>query len=268
VSVAKLFAALSVMVGLYVLFWRIAVPPPWRALSFDPAFLAAHVRVSWIVLLRTLVGQTHQTAALPAVLLGAFAIFTIAARPWNAVVWLVGFVAVSAHLAATGLSEARAGYWQLVLAAYAHRYYPESSFVLVIFLAAAWHFAEGSDRPWAKASFAPRVRPFAAVGACVALLAVMNASQRNWTHLAREYGDKRELVSYRRHVERAIREMKRDRIPLVFVDGYVPRLVDAFHGWSARHSVMLKAMGVDAEFKPPGPGVYRFTTIGSVMRSR
>jgi hypothetical protein len=259
---------------------RALVESLWRRHSTDVEFLFTHARLSWLMLVRSAGGHAYESGWVGASLLAAMILVTVTRARSSALSWVLGLGAVTLQLVATGFSEVRSRGWGEILAVYSHRYYTEAFFVLVVFAALAAREARRGGRPGRRAppSWSALARGGSARRAALPALVALAppllvgahtlTSAHTWLRVTADlYKDGLIVKRYRDTVEREVRRLVRTGTPLVFVDGFVPRLVDPTQGPTARHSYMLEAMDYRARFASPGPGVLAITETGRIVPS-
>jgi len=265
------FATLVTSVAYYFLSRRF-VEPVWTELTRDVVFLAEHVRLSWIMLLRSTIGGTYTHTEVSLAVAAAFVAWTVARSRWNVATWAVGLTMVNLELACTGMSATRSRAWSHALSAFSHRYYTEAFFVLVVFVAMALSEAhrDGARADGRAHWTRPDLHTARVLLVATALTVVVSVrSSREWPLLGPWFYPAGPVV--KGYMDRLSAELKahaaNGRAP-VFVDGTVPRTIQPFVGYGARHSYLLTALGHPATFRPKGRGVYRIRDDGTIVAAR
>jgi hypothetical protein len=206
----------------------------------------------------------------PAMLLWVtLAVVTIRRAPGTALLWVAGFVVVTASLLSTGVSVPRLQVWGLLLPYYCHRYYPDVMFDVVVFFALVWQRAFPSG---AQALRGRRSRWLSAASAIMAMTALALVSIKSSFRLMNtQYVDTQQTKRYIDNVVSGMRALSDRDHPTLFVDGTMPKFVNPIGGETARHSVLLYALGyhtrfIDPRFAKRRKDVYRVTDDGEIER--
>ncbi len=251
----------------YFAAWRCAVGHDWSALSLEPSRLLVYGASSLRMLLSATVGRVYEWVWAAAVFWVLLIGVTIRRAPRTALLWISGLLVVTASLLSTGISVARFQVWGNMLPYYSHRYYPDVMFVVVVFVALVWQRAFPSG---ASALRGRRSRRLSATSAIMAMTALSMVSLISAHRLMKtSYPETLESKKYIDNVVAGIDALERTHRPLAFVDGTVPTHLNPLGGDSARHSILLHALGYRARFYDVrlarrGRGVYRIADSGRI----
>jgi hypothetical protein len=266
---ALLLVGLFAFIGAYLAVWRHTVGDSWSALTLRPEH-ATYLRIALQLLVSSTVGRVIEWfwpgLALWALLIGV----TTKRAPRNAILWAGAILVVSTSLITTALSAPRWTFWGYSMLLDAQRYYPDVMVLLVVFAALAWQraFPSGAEALWGR-----QRRWLVATSALTLMAALGLISLISSERMMRElYVDPRRGKFYLEHVVEGMDELaSRDKVPTI-VEGTMPRYINQLGGETARHSLMLQALGyrfhiVDrrAAKRRRGP-IYEITEEGNVQR--
>lgn len=270
-AVIAVFFATS---ALWIALTRSVVAGPFSQLHLDPGFLLDFELRSFAVLAAGVFGGVAGASgswAPSATLVGAawlaFIGYTIARRPWNAVVWSVAIALVALNFGVVAVSH-RAAHYGLVLVT-TPRYYFELMYLVVLFAGVALH--DLPARPVASLpARGPRRRAAALAGAGGLLLACGATSFAHFEGLvaSRRYRGNREARVFVHNLQSGLAAVRsRPQRDYAFVDGLVPSsLTGKTAAHVRRHSVFLQLFDFEPSFDPAAPTLYAIGEDGEVRR--
>jgi hypothetical protein len=264
-----LIGGLALVCAVHFTVWRAAVGSSWSAMVIDAASVWPYALASFHMLLSGTVGRVLEWVWPAIALWVLLASVTIRRAPRTALLWGTGFLVVTASLLSTGISVPRLQAWGMLLPYYCHRYYPDVMFNVVVFSALVWQRAFPSGA-WALRG--RRSRWLSATSAMMAMTALMLVSIKSSFRLMRtQYADTLQTKRYVDNVMAGMDALEEKRQPLVFVDGTLPTFINPLGGETARHAVLLYALGyrvrfLDQRVAKHRRDVYRISDTGVIER--
>lgn len=266
----RVIAAFVATSALYVLLARSLIASQFSQLHLEPGFLLEFELRSFAVLAAGVFGDVSRPWVAPAnfIFMGAwlaFAAYTIARAPWNAVVWAVAITLVALNFGVVAVSQRTVRYG-LSLAA-TPRYYFELMFIVVLFVAMALHNLPARS-PIAALARHPGRRLAMTLVASGMLLALAVVSFAHFESLleTRRYRRNRDAKVFVDNLRADLDALRRrPQGEFAFVDGLVPSYLT---GKSAdhvrRYSKFLGIFGFEARFDPAASTLYAITEQGEV----
>jgi hypothetical protein len=264
-----LIGGLAFVCALHLAVWRKAVGSSWSAMAVDATSIWPYALASFHMLLSGTVGRVSEWVWPATLLWAALLAVTIRRAPRTALLWAAGFLVVTASLLSTGISVPRLQVWGMLLPYYCHRYYPDVMFDIVVFFALVWQRAFPSG---ASALRGRRSRWLSAASAIMAMTALALVSiKSSFRLMSTQYADTLQTKRYVDNVVSDMEPLERERRPVLFVDGTMPMFINPLGGETARHSVLLYALGynvrfVDARIARHRRDVYRISDTGVLER--
>lgn len=263
-----LIAAAIAAVALYSVAWKIIALQRSTAIHHDVFFAAKYLALSWKMLINSLIGRTYDSFLPAACLLTLLIVGTVFFTRASLVPWLVMALVASTSMLMPAISRERAEAFGYLPAVFGHRYYPEVTFLVALFVAIAWHRVEERFEALRLGTRAKNLCLYGApllASAALALLAT--TAYQHYVAVSHDlYPDLAHHRRYIQNVRTGLNAIKKKGAPLVFVNGYMPDLPQLDGISRIPLSVLLTDFGLDVTYSNPVPGVYRIGREGKISR--